>query len=199
MDGTTFENPGMVATLLKELVQNQSYCPVIPYNDECVRLSIDEIKNIFDEFNHCRLSLERERNNISTKAKAYILRTQLQRHKRILMAYHMDRLLKLSRKIIETTDFAQNSLDSLSKYETKFYHIHADNIVKYKSSLGHQLNIFGPIIPPKEFYIQVRVEKDCGAIQTEYGQVTLNHGTVHFLKRNDVEHLIVRGYLIHLI
>ena len=90
-------------------------------------------------------------------------------------------------------------MNNLSKVETKFYHLQADTIVKYKSALGHNVNIFGPIVPPKDFYIQVRVEQDCGMIQTEYGRISLNQGTMHYLKRNDVEHLIVRGFLTHII
>lgn len=189
----------MVATLLKDLSQNQSAHALAPYNDEGVRISIDEFKNLYQEYMNSRSIYLLDHNNISCKAKTFILETQLKRHKRILLAYHIDRLMKLSRKMISSTDFSQNSLTSISKFETKFYHVQADNIAKYKSSLGHHINIFGPIVPPKDFYIQVRVEHDCGVIQTEYGRVTLNRGTMHYLKRNDIEHLIVRGLLTHVI
>lgn len=189
----------MVATLLKDLSQNQSVNNLTPYNDEGVRLSIDEFKILYQEYMNSRNIYLLDQNNVSCKAKTFILETQLKRYKRILLAYHIDRLMKLSRRMISSTDFSQNSLNNLSKCETKFYHLQADSIVKYKSGLGHLVNIFGPIVPPKDFYIQVRVEQDCGIIQTEYGRVTLNRGTMHFLKRNDIEHLIVRGLLTHII
>ena len=189
----------MVANLLKDLSQNQSLHKLAPYNDEGVRISIDEFKLLYQDYINSRNIYILDQHNVSCKAKAFILETQLKRHKRILLAYHVDRLIKLSRQIVSATDFSQNSLNSLSKVETKFYHLQADNIVKYKSAVGHHINIFGPIVPPKDFYIQVRVEQDCGCIQTEYGRVTLNSGTMHYLKRNDVEHLILRGFLTHII
>lgn len=189
----------MVAILLKDLSQNLSVRNLSPYNDEGVRISIDEFKNLYQEFVNCLRISEFDSKNASCKAKTFILATQIKRYKRILLAYHMERMMKLSNRITSSTDFSQNSLNQLSKAETKFYHIQADNVVKYKSALGHHINIFGPIVPPKDFFIQVRVDQDCGVIQTEYGRVTLNRGTMHYLKRNDVEHLIVRGHLTHII
>ena len=189
----------MVTTILKDLSQNQTSHNLSPYNDEGIRISIDEYKSIYQEFLNCLKISELDPKNASCKAKTFILATQLKRYKRILLAYHVDRLMKLSRRMIASTDFSQNSLNNLSKVETKFYHLQADTIVKYKSALGHTVNIFGPIVPPKDFYIQVRVEQDCGMIQTEYGRISLNQGTMHYLKRNDVEHLIVRGLLTHII
>lgn len=189
----------MVTILLKELLQNQSCSNVPPFNDEGVRLSIDEFRNMHEEFKTCLKISELDNKNTSCKAKAFILGTQLKRHKRILLTYHIDRLIKLSRRMVSSTDFSQNSLNNVSKIEMKFYHIQADNIVKYKSAFGHYINILDPIVPPKDFYIQVRVDQDCGVIQTEYGRVSLNRGSLHYLKRNDVEHLIVKGFLTHII
>ena len=189
----------MVATLLKDLSQNHTSNNLSPYNDEGVRISIDEFKTIYQEFAECLKISELDNKNASCKAKSYILATQLKRHKRILLAYHVDRLMKLSHRAVSSTDFSQNSLNNLSKIETKFYHINADSIVKYKSALGHHINIFGPIVPPKDFFIQVRVEEDCGVVQTEYGRATLNRGSMHYLKRTDVEHLVVKGFLTHII
>ena len=49
--------------------------------------------------------------------------------------------------------------------------------------------------PPKDLYIEVRVVVDCGEIMTDTGSVNLEAGTVHFLRRSDVEHLIRQGML----
>jgi GINS complex subunit 1 len=189
----------MVASLLKDLSQNLSTRDLSPYNDEGVRISIDEFKNLYQEFINCLKISDLDSKNTSCKAKTFILATQIKRYKRILLAYHVERMMKLSRRTTSSTDFSQSTLGHLSKAETRFYHLQADNIVKYRSALGHHINIFGPLVPPKDFYIQVRVEQDCGSIKTEYGSVTLIRGTMHYLKRNDVEHLIVRGHLTHII
>jgi GINS complex subunit 1 len=189
----------MVATLLKDISQNLSARNLSAYNDEGAKISIDELKKLYQEFINCIKISELDSKNPSCKAKTFILATQIKRYKRILLSYHVERMMKLCNRMTSSTDFSQSSLGHLSKAETKFYHLQADNIVKYKSALGHHINIFGPIVPPKDFYIQVRVEQDCGVIQTEYGRVALNRGTMHYLKRNDVEHLIVRGHLSHVI
>ena len=183
--------------LLKELTQNQSAPTILPYNDEATRQAIDEIKVFYDKFSRVKAELAKS-DDVSLKALAYILKIQIKRQKRVILTYHMDRLMKLMRKMTDSNDFSQSSLVHLSNAETKFYHLHADNLVRYKASLGPQINLFGPIIPPKDFFIQVRVEQDCGIIQTEHGKISLNRGTLHFLKRSDVEHLIIKGHLTHI-
>lgn len=186
-----------MSALLKELTHNLSSPTILPYNDEATRQTIDEIKVLFDKFIRIKNELAKV-DDISLKALAYILNVQIKRQKRVILAYHMDRLMKLIRKMADSNDFSQSSLGNLSNSETKLYHIHADNLVKYKASLGPQINLFGPIIPPKDFFIQVRVEQDCGVIQTEHGKISLNRGTLHYLKRSDVEHLIIKGHLTHI-
>ena len=43
----------MVTTLLKDLSQNQTSQNLSPYNDEGIRISIDEYKNLYQEFLNC--------------------------------------------------------------------------------------------------------------------------------------------------
>lgn len=188
----------MVLTLVKELQQNQTSPDHLPFNDDALRMAIEELRTMFDNYKLMRASTDLNE-DISAKAKLYLISLQLKRHKRILLGYQVDRLLKLSRRMLNSTDFYQSSLCKLSKAETKFYHLQTDNIVQYKAKIGDQINLFGPILPPKDFFIQVMVEEDCGVIQTEYGQLALDRGTIHYLKRSDVEHLIIKGYLTHIL
>ena len=51
------------------------------------------------------------------------------------------------------------------------------------------------VTPPKELCVEVRVVEDCGEIMTDNGEVHLERGTTHFLRRADVEHLIRQGKL----
>jgi len=64
-------------------------------------------------------------------------------------------------------------------------------------SYGNVVNINGPLNPPKELYITVRVLKDCGQVQTEFGPLYLNIHTFHYVRKSDVEHLITQGFLLH--
>jgi len=60
------------------------------------------------------------------------------------------------------------------------------------------LDLTAAPLPPKELFVEVRVVKDCGELQTEHGMVNLQKNSQHFLRRTDVEHLIKQGYLLHL-
>ena len=77
------------------------------------------------------------------------------------------------------------ALDQFTAYDK----LHGD----YASFL--QMDLTADLQPPKDLYIEVRVEKDCGEIFTDSGAVTLERGTTHYLRRSDVEHLIRQGFL----
>jgi hypothetical protein len=53
--------------------------------------------------------------------------------------------------------------------------------------------------PPKNLLIEVRVLEKCGIIQTENGPISLDFGSVHFLRRSEVEHLIRDGKVEHVV
>ena len=49
--------------------------------------------------------------------------------------------------------------------------------------------------PPRDIFIDVRVLKDAGEIQTEYGSINLSKNSQHYVRQADVERLIAQGYL----
>jgi hypothetical protein len=49
--------------------------------------------------------------------------------------------------------------------------------------------------PPKSLYVEVRVLEDCGEVMTENGLVNLEMNSTHFVRRADVESLILQGFL----
>ena len=49
--------------------------------------------------------------------------------------------------------------------------------------------------PPKDIHVLVRVVRDCGIIQTEAGAIDFQKGQRFLVRRADIEHLIVQGYL----
>lgn len=52
--------------------------------------------------------------------------------------------------------------------------------------------------PPRDLYVEIRCNVDCGDVQTEHsGTVRLDKGTSHFLRRADVENLISQGLVTH--
>ncbi len=151
---------------------------------------------------------------MALKARLFMVKLELFRGKRILLAYQIDRLAKISKMLTaglsefsngeESADYAmhthnQPQIVPYSKAEQMFIHLQANNLSDYKRNFSQHLNLCGPVTPPKDFYIQIRVEQDCGVVMTEFGKISLNAGTFHFLKRNDVDHLIHRGFLTHIL
>ena len=57
------------------------------------------------------------------------------------------------------------------------------------------IDITGPLTPPKDLFVDVRVLRDAGEVQTEFGSITLTKGSQFFVKRSDVERLVQQGYL----
>ena len=54
--------------------------------------------------------------------------------------------------------------------------------------------------PPKDMFIEVRVNKDYGTVVLpESGEVRLMKNTTHFLRRTEVDHLIKRGIMSEVI
>ncbi|KCV71388.1 hypothetical protein H696_02338 [Fonticula alba] len=60
------------------------------------------------------------------------------------------------------------------------------------------LDLMAHEAPPQGLFVEVRVLRDCGSIQTEDGVVHLTENSNHFLPRSAVEHLISQGYLQHI-
>ena len=59
--------------------------------------------------------------------------------------------------------------------------------IKHKGNYGLQ--------PPKDLYLEVRVLKDGGMVQTEYGVFNLIKDTQIFMRKSDAEALLQQGYL----
>ena len=84
----------------------------------------------------------------------------------------------------------------LSEKEIDFYTEYDKLVSRYNSTLGI-LDLNSYLQPPEEDLIEVRVVRSgLGTIVTDqFGEVSLELGTTHFLSRVDVEHLIRQGSL----
>ncbi|KAG0051608.1 DNA replication protein psf1 [Gryganskiella cystojenkinii] len=127
--------------------------------------------------------------------------TPLQRNKRVLMAYHFQRLEKIKELAWAYNTLSENSRRLLSPDEIQFFQEYERNCRNKYANLHEfaELDLgLGMISPPKEVFITVRVLKDCGDIVTESGAtLSLKKNSEHFVKRGDVERLINQGYLLH--
>lgn len=194
----------LVSGILKEI---SSLNTDAEYLEEMRQLQIDSSSNLQEEakINQCQL---------------FVTHLSMRRNKRCLLAYQRSR----ARKIVEfswlnidpssaSTTAAnsvaplsitnnslyagyttQMSLDNLSHPEQEYYRQYQDLLFNYKSSFG-DLDLSGDLEPPNGIFIDVRVLKDGGEVQTEYGLFNLIKDSQFYVRKSDVERLIQQGYL----
>ncbi|KAG0367268.1 DNA replication complex GINS protein PSF1 [Mortierella sp. AD032] len=137
--------------------------------------------------------------------KYLVHQTPLQRNKRILMAYHHQRVEKIKELAwsYSTTQLLPENLRRLlSPDEVTFFQEYEKSCRNMYTSMDEFVELdlggVGMTAPPKEVFITVRVIKECGDIVTDSGAVlSLKKNSEHFVKRGDVERLITQGYLKH--
>lgn len=109
----------------------------------------------------------------------------MRRNKRCLLAYHRIRTDKFDRLVWQGVDLVSNDVNhegrqpdaqqpedenSLSPEEEEYVRLYGDLISAYKGQWS-DIDLTGSLEPPKDLFIDVRVLKDAGEIQTEYGYV----------------------------
>ncbi|KAH8592487.1 PSF1 domain protein, partial [Bisporella sp. PMI_857] len=136
----------------------------------------------------------------------------MRRNKRCLLAYHRTRTDKLEemvwngRDIADLAgqdsnerlggngDIAEGSGSSLSPEEEEYVRQYSDLLAAYKGQWT-DIDLTGSLEPPHDLFIDVRVLKDAGEIQTEYGTINLTKNSQFYVRQGDVERLIAQGYL----
>ncbi|KAK2462770.1 hypothetical protein APHAL10511_005161 [Amanita phalloides] len=131
-----------------------------------------------------------------------IIQTAILRNKRCLLAYHDHRLHRL-RDLYWAVGGALPHLLSnhdlrskLSPHEVDYLRQYNASVMDFRSEFSQELDIMATITqPPKDIHILVQVIKDCGLIQTELGSIDFKKGQRFMVRKADIEHLIVQGYL----
>ncbi|CAG8982803.1 hypothetical protein HYALB_00001084 [Hymenoscyphus albidus] len=140
----------------------------------------------------------------------------MRRNKRCLLAYHRTRTEKLEEMVwegVDVVDLAQHrdgdgggrgnggqegmgegNSNSLSPEEEEYVRLYGDLLAAYKGRWT-DVDLTGSLEPPRDLFIDVRVLKDAGEIQTEYGTINLTKNSQFYVRQGDVERLIAQGYL----
>ncbi|KAF7529699.1 hypothetical protein G7054_g9771 [Neopestalotiopsis clavispora] len=132
----------------------------------------------------------------------------MRRDKRCLLAYHRTRTDKLEELVWKGEDVVdlpgqqisgnqgpgESSSSSLSPQEEDYVRQYSDLLAAYKGQWT-DIDLTGSLEPPRDLFIDVRVLKDAGEIQTEYGAITLTKNSQFYVRQGDVERLIAQGYL----
>lgn len=166
--------------------QNLTHLPA--YQTELVRAVTREVRdldrdvaNLLEPFNGSFDPAAEQ----ATACTLLVNHLSMRRNKRCLLAYHRTRTDKLEELVWSGSDVVDLSAQqvagannaagapdsgtsSLSPQEEDYVRQYSDLLAAYK---GHwtDIDLTGTLEPPRDLFIDVRVLKDAGEIQTEYG------------------------------
>lgn len=172
--------------------QNLAHLP--PYQPELVRAVTREVRDLDKELAALLEPFQGSFNPHDDQAVACTLlvnHLSMRRNKRCLLAYHhtrTDRLEELVWRGYDVVDLAgqqvrdgsgntggasnmangDGSLNNLSPQEEDYVRQYSDLLAAYKGQWT-DIDLTGSLEPPRDLFIDVRVLKDAGEIQTEYG------------------------------
>lgn len=166
--------------------RTQSLAHLPPYPTEVVRAVAREIRDLDKDTQRILEPFQGSFNPHSEPSTACALLIDhlcMRRNKRCLLAYHRVRTEKLEEMCwrgVDVLDQTQNenedsatsaqnkNQNSLSPEEEDYFRQYNDMLAAYKGEFT-DIDLTGSLEPPKDLFIDVRVLKDAGEIQTEYG------------------------------
>ena len=190
--------------------QNLAHLP--PYQTELVRAVTREVRDLDRDVTRILEPFQGSFNHNEDQATACALLVDhlaMRRNKRCLLAYHRVRAEKLESMCWEGKDVLEHqhqqqggrnegtagaSQNSLSPEEEEYFRQYNDLLASFKGQWT-DIDLTGSLEPPRDLFIDVRVLKDAGEIQTEYGAINLTKNSQFYVRQGDVERLIAQGFL----
>lgn len=178
---------------------------VSPYNDDIVQSICREIRLLHNKAKEIvnEMKVNNTTNDPSKLSQVMLYHLATKRNKRVLFAYHRQRITKLKEISWNVGLQSQHQREikaSLGPTEQNFLDEYGDMVNTYKQGFI-EIDLGGNggagLEPPVDLFIEVRVVRDAGEISTEYGVLNLSKGNQFYVRRTDVESLIKAGYLIH--
>ncbi|KAF3928878.1 hypothetical protein ABW20_dc0107812 [Dactylellina cionopaga] len=184
--------------------RTQALSQLPPYQTDIVRAVTREVHDLHQDISEITNSYEGDFNPSADPARACALLVHhlcVRRNKRCLLAYHRVRAEKIEQmcwngmdvieqvqaaRVAEGEEDTGGTSHALSPEEDEYARQYGDMLAAYKGQWT-DIDLTGSLEPPKDLFIDVRVLKDAGEIQTEYGQF--------FVRQGDVERLIKQGFL----
>ncbi|KAK4229132.1 DNA replication complex GINS protein PSF1 [Podospora fimiseda] len=176
--------------------QNLAHLP--PYQAELVRAVTREVRDLDKEVTTLLEPFQGSFDPAADHATACTLlvnHLSMRRNKRCLLAYHRTRTDKLEEHVWNGVDVLDlvaqqqagggngaaisgegGASSSLSPQEEDYVRQYGDLLAAYKGQWT-DIDLTGSLEPPRDLFIDVRVLKDAGEIQTEYGYVAAVHGS----------------------
>jgi GINS complex subunit 1 len=167
--------------------QNLTHLP--PYQTETVRAVTREVQDLEKDVKRILEPFQGHfspSSDPSTACALLVNHLSIRRNKRCLLAYHRVRADKLEedcwagKDVLEVRHSQQTSTNhelssapstdesSLSPEEEEYFRQYGDMLAAYKGQWT-DVDLTGSLKPPRDLFIDVRVLKDAGEVQTEYG------------------------------
>lgn len=108
-----------------------------------------------------------------------------------------DRTIPPSLLVATLQNRPQTPIKAVSPEEQEYFRLYTDFLATYKGQYT-DIDLTGSLDPPRDLFIDVRVLKDAGEIQTEYGVINLTKNSQFYVRLGDVERLIAQGFLMRL-
>lgn len=184
---------------------NKQQLPV--YQDELVRGILKEVGSLKKNVDYLREQQLTDQDNKVAQCQYVVAMLSMERNKRCLLAYQKMRSEMLDSMVWDNNgmEFSSaisnhpnlSSFDSsvLSHAEQEYLKEYAQLLTELKSGELSEIDLTGMLQPPSDVFIDVRVLKDAGQIETEYGVFNLIKDSQFFVRQSDVERLIHQGYL----
>lgn len=86
------------------------------------------------------------------------------------------------------------AIENLSHQEQEYLKKYQDLLLDFKSGFA-DIDLLGDLEPPRDIFIDVRVLKNGGEVQTEYGVFNLIKDSQFYVRKSDVDRLIQQGFL----
>eukprot|EP01041_Mallomonas_annulata_P002210 gene2210-4298_t len=167
------------------------------FDDDGVRAVINEMSELWDLIISIMSNEAIDDISDSLKVSLVYYHQCLYRDRRYMYAFFQHRMSRVRRLRWETGPvLPENIRPILSDRENDYFMEYNTLLSDYCKSIGN-IELTSDLEPPKELYIEIRVIRDCGEIMTDLGPVHLDAGTIHFLRRSDVETLIRQGLVEH--
>jgi GINS complex subunit 1 len=183
---------GRRAQQLLESLGRADWLPA--YDEESLRVIAEECQELKANYDELLSSEDGEEPKV--KATLTILQEGIYRNKRCALVYLHHRLSKIEELWWKTGSptLGKEYSSKLSKAEIEHYDKFQKLMTKTKEAIDMDLS--SNVVPPQDLLVEVRVLKDEGEVVLQSGaRVLLQKNSTHFLRRSDVEHLILQNIL----
>ena len=144
----------------------------------------------------------------SEAAHLIVAKQNMDRNIRCSLAYLHTRMQRVERLAWETGKHIPDHLiEKMSPAELQYFKTYLENLETYNKSVSNMfsndsnnIDLTVDFNPPKDLFIEVRVQKDYGmVVLPESGEVRLQRNGTYLLRRCEVDNLIKRGIMAEVI